>query len=460
MEIKLNRDAYELFHKGTLALQKCEQNGMRVDVPYMESMKVKLTKRINKAKRDIQKTELGRLGKKEYGEYFNIGSTDHLSKILFQKMGLKSTRFTKTGKPSLDEASMEALKVDGIPEILKIRKLEKLRDVYLGGFLREQVDGIVHPFFNLSLVTTYRSSSDSPNFQNIPKRDPKSMAIIRRAILPTEGNMLFEADISGVEVTTALCYHKDSNMFKYLTTEGSDMHGDVCSDIFKIKYNPENKEHKYMRSATKNGFVFPQFYGDYYANNAKGLSEWMELPHKSWGGENVGKFGIGSYLSSKGIKSYKSFENHIKDIEYDFWNNRFSEYGRWKKRWVKLYEKNGYVESFTGFRYSGIMERNKIINYPVQGAAFHCLLWILIRVSEILEERGFKTKIIGQIHDAIIFDVYPPELEELGHIISHTTSVALTKAWPWLIIPLKMEGELCGINESWDKKVDYQLPSY
>ena len=125
----------------------------------------------------------------------------------------------------------------GIPELdnlLRIRKLKKVRDTYLEGFLREQVNGYIHPFFNLHLVRTYRSSSDHPNFQNIPKRDKEAMNIVRRAIFPRPGHQLLELDYSGLEVRIAACYHKDKTMLRYIGDPHSDMHGDMAKQIFII----------------------------------------------------------------------------------------------------------------------------------------------------------------------------------------------------------------------------------
>ena len=163
-------------------------------------------------------------------------------------------------------------------------------------FEREQVKGILHPQFNLHNVISYRSSSDSPNFQNMPKRDKEIMKIVRSAIYPRRGNMLMEVDFSGLEVSIAACYHKDPVMMKYLTSDHSDMHGDMAQQIFLIKdFNRDLPEHKNLRQAAKNGFVFPQFYGDYYKNNAIGLCQWVSLPQTTW------KTGQGSQLPGENL---------------------------------------------------------------------------------------------------------------------------------------------------------------
>ena len=94
-------------------------------------------------------------------------------------------------------------------------------------------------------------------------------------------------------------------------------------------------------------------------------------------------------------------------FEDDFWNRRFKVYNRWKDKWWEGYQKNGYVSMYTGFRCSGIMRRNECINIPIQGSAFHCLLWSFIQVDKISREQNWKSRLIGQIHDAMVLDVHP-----------------------------------------------------
>jgi hypothetical protein len=291
------------------------------------------------------------------------------------------------------------------------------------------------------------------------------MNICRRAIFPREGHQLIEVDFSGLEVAVAACYHKDPTMMKYLKDPDSDMHGDMASQIFMLDDFDKKKhpEHKLLRAATKNSFIFPQFYGDYYANNAQGFcNSWLHLPiNGRWkAGVGVGMPGgdtIGDHLISRGIKGYQDFEDHMKKIENDFWSRRFYIYQKWKDTWVSRYQKNGYIDMYTGFRCSGIMKKNEVINYAVQGAAFHCLLWSFIQLDKILTG-NYKSRLIGQIHDAVILDIHPDELEEVAHIIKRVTCKDLLKAWPWISVPLDVEADLCPVDGSWNMKESYKLP--
>ena len=95
------------------------------------------------------------------------------------------------------------------------------------------------------------------------------------------------------------------------------------------------------------------------------------------------------------------------------------------------------------------MSKNDAINYPVQGAAFHCLLWSFIEISRILEERNMNSKLICQIHDAVILDVVPNELEDVKKLVQQVMCVDLKKHWDWIIVPLRVEFDIGEVNKSW-----------
>jgi DNA polymerase-1 len=454
--------AYDLIHNGILALARAEQQGMRIDTDYIKKQKKKLDRKIARYEKQIFESQLITEWRKKYGQKFNLNSTTQLGDMLYNERGLLPAKKTATGKGSTDEESLRTLGIPEINKLLDIRKMQKVKDTYLENFLREQVNDYLHPFFNLHTVVTYRSSSNSPNFQNIPKRDKEAMTLTRSAIFPRPGHQLMELDFSKLEVSIAACYHKDTTMMEYLRSDHNDMHGDLAAQIFKIdNFDKHRKDHALLRSATKNSFIFPQFYGDYYGNNAEALCGWVKLPHGKWKkaqGIEMEEGYISNHMISVGIKSYDQFVQHMKEIEDDFWNNRFMEYGKWKVRWWKKYQKRGYFDMYTGFRCQGVMGKNNALNYPVQGAAFHCLLWVLIEVDKMIFSEGWKSRIIGQIHDALILDVHPDELEDIGYRIKEIATIKLPEAWHWIIAPLGIDAELCPIDGSFATKEDYELP--
>lgn len=457
-----SKAAYKLFHKGILAFSRAEMQGIRVDVPYAEKKKARLTKKIERLENNLYQTKFYRHWSHHSKSKPNINSNTQLAYFLYKVKKLEPAKLTESGKGSTNDESLGQLNIPELNDILKIKKLKKIRDTYLEAFLREQVNEYIHPSFNLHLVRTYRSSSDRPNFQNIPKRDREAMQTCRKALYPRPRHQLLEVDYGSLEVRIAACYHQDPMMLKYIKNPASDMHGDMAKQIFKLpKLDRSIPEHKILRDAAKNGFVFPEFYGDYYRNCAEGLAcKWGELPQGRWKegqGIKMPEGTLSNHLISKGIKSYKQFEEHIKDIEDDFWKNRFPGYARWKKLWWKTYQKYGYLDMKTGFRCSGVMSHNEVINTPVQGAAFHCLLWSFVELDRIMIEEKWKSRLIGQVHDSIVLDVFPEELHHVAKVVRRVTCVDLPKAWKWISVPLEVDMELSGVDESWADKKEFTI---
>jgi len=453
-------EAYYLLHNGTLALARAENNGIRVDVQYLENKIFHLTRKIDRLDRKFKESKFYKDWEKSQEKEPNPNSSIQLSTFLYDEKKIKPPKTTATGRGSTDKDTLADLNIPELNYVLDMRKLKKIRDTYLEGFLKEQVDGWIHPFFNLHLVTTYRSSSDRPNFQNIPKRDKEAMKITRGALYPRKGHQLLEVDYGALEVRIAACYHKDPVMLKYIET-GHDMHADMMEQIFFLKYDRSKPDHNRLRSAAKNGFVFPEFYGDYYKNCATYLAkDWGKLPLGKWKsgqGVPVGDDFLSDHLMANGISNIFAFEKHLKVIEQDFWGRRFKRYARWQERWWRQYQKEGYVDLYTGFRCQGLLSRNDATNYPIQGAAFHCLLWSFIELDKLIQRKGWKSRIIGQIHDAIIFDAHPDELDELVKETVRITCDELPKTWDWINVPLSVDFEICDVDASWAEKKELVL---
>lgn len=448
--------AYKLMHDGILALRRAEQAGIRVDLEYIGREKEYMTATLDNLENEFFDTNFFKHWHHS-AKRVNIYSNDQLAHFLYDVKKLKVEKTTESGKGSTDEESLRQLNIPELNTLLRIRKLRKIRDTYLDAFEREQINGYIHPFYNLHLVRTYRSSSDSPNFQNIPKRDEEAMQICRKALFPRIDHQLLEIDFSGMEVRIAACYHKDPRMLKYINDPKSDMHGDMAQQIFKIdKFDKSIPSHTTLRQAAKNGFVFPQFYGDYYINCAYNMAcEWGKLPAGKWTsgqGIELSDGHLSDHLISKGINSLTKFEEHIKEIEDDFWNRRFKVYQDWKNEWWKAYKRNGYINLYTGFQCRGVMSKNDTINYPVQGAAFHCLLWCFIQVDKISREEHWNTRLIGQIHDSMLFDVDPNELTHVYKTVKDVASKRLPEEWKWIIVPMDVDAEIAQVNKSWAEK--------
>lgn len=456
----MNRlDGYNLLHSGLLALAQVEANGIRIDVPRLEATKRKLSKRIRVLREDLEASDVWKLWRKKYGLKANLTSKDQLAHILFSELGFTSVAETETGKPSTDESHLQYIDHPFVQSLLRFTKYEKARGTFLKGIERETVDGRLHPIFNLHLARSYRSSSDSPNFQNFPVRDKEISELIRSLFIASDGGVLVENDFKGIEVSVSACYHKDPNFISYITTPGKDMHRDMAAQIYCLEPSEVNKEARY---GAKNRFVFPQFYGDYYLSCAKTLWEWIEKAKL----QGPGGIPLKQHLKSQGIKKLGAcdpeqkplsgtFEKHVQEVENDFWNNRFMGYGRWRKRWYQQYLDRGYFDLLTGFRISGSLRRNMVVNYPVQGAAFHCLLWSLIQIQDTLTKYRMKAKIVGQIHDSLLGDVPEGELQNYLEIVERVATKDIRKHFKWLIVPLEIEYEICPPGTSWFSKKEF-----
>lgn len=455
-------EAYSLFHKGILALTRAELQGFRIDMEYIEKKKIYLTRKITRLEKEFRETKFFKHWQHTVRSTININSNAQLANFIYKIKKIKIEKETASGQGATDDDALMQMNIPELNNLLQIRKLKKVRDTYLGSFAREQVNGYIHPFFNLNLAITYRSSSDHPNFQNIPIRDEESMQICRRAIFPRPGHQLLEVDFKGIEVSVSACYNKDTKLLKYVSDPKTDMHRDMAKQIFKIdNFDRSIPEYDVLRQATKNGFVFPEFYGDYYKNCAVNmLCNWGKLPQgKFHSGEGISmpEGTLADHLISVGLGSFNLFESHLQKIEKDFWGNRFVEYAEWKDRWWNVYQKYGYVSLLTGFTCSGVMNRKEVCNYPVQGSAFHCLLWSFNELDRLMRKEKWDTRLVGQIHDSVILDVNPEELKYVANIAHRVTCEDLPKAWKWIITPMNVDMALCPVDASWAEKEKYKI---
>jgi DNA polymerase-1 len=450
------REGYELLHNGAIELAVVEGNGIRIDVPKLADTEVYLKDCIRDLRTELGKGEEWEMWRKRYGSKANISSRDQLASIVYEDLGFEVQDWTESGKPSTDEEALQKFEHPFITRLVRLTKYEKAFGTYLKGIRRELVGDRIHPVFNLHIVRTYRSSSDSPNFQNYPVRDKEISEIIRSLFIASPGCVLVENDFKGIEVAVAGCYHRDPNFISYITTPGKDMHRDMAAQLYMMEPKEVSKEARY---GAKNKFVFPEFYGDFYASCARALWDWIEKG-KLKGPGDVPLF---DHLKQQGIQRLGAcdpelkpvkgtFEHHVKEVEDDFWNNRFMIYGKWRKEWYGSYLERGYFDTFTGFRVFGSFSRNASVNYPVQGSAFHCLLWTLIEVNRALRKYGLRSKVVGQIHDSLIGDVRIDELRDYLSIVEEVVTVHLRKRYDWIIVPLEVEYEIAPEDGSWFDK--------
>lgn len=446
-----NLEGYNLLHNGSLAFAEMERNGFNIDREYLSEAIRRVDARAAYLAGEMRKTDMYKLWRRVFGQSLNLSSKNQLGELLFKKMGYIPVAFTKTGRPKTDAAALSHIKDQPLLEYYaEAEKLKKLSGTFLSGIQNNiSPDGRLRAFFNLNLAATYRSSSQDPNGQNMPIRDPLQGKIIRRAFIPSEGHRLVEIDYSSVEVRVAAAYHRDPQMLTYLTDPNSDMHRDTAADVFMLSPDKITKKMRHIGKTV----VFASFFGDYYVGLAKQAWTMMmrDTPELIDHLKTCGIMGLGDCDPQK-PPAPATFEKHMQKVENQMWEERFPVYNQWRKDRYRDYCNNGWFNNFTGFTFSGVLRRNVVINSPVQSSAFHCTLRSIIRLTELL--RGTGAKIVSTIHDSIILDVPECGFDDIIELCLYTMTTELKREWTWLDgIPIDAEPEACEVGESWyDKK--------
>jgi len=446
--------AYQLFHQGTQALAEVERAGMRIDVARLDSTVKEVGNQIEELISGMTQSGVWKLWKKRWGVKANLGSRYQLGPVLFEDMDYTSTSKTKTGRTQVNEESLEQVDNPFVKDYLRLEKLKKLQSTYLKGIRRETVNGFLHPSFNLHLVKSFRSSADSPNFQNIPIRDPEVGKLIRSCFIPREDHVLVEVDYSALEFRVAAMHWRDEAMIAYASDSTLDVHRDMAAECYCL---PVDRVPKKCRFFAKNQFVFPQLYGSFYANCARSLWGMISSAELTTD-DGVGLF---EHLADRGIDRLGScdgsrrpekgtFEKHIMEVETRF-RDKFPQWAKRKEQWWKKYRKCGWFDMMTGFRCQGVYSRNQLYNIPIQGPAFHLLLWSLIQVVRTLKRDKMRSRVVGQIHDSIVADVHRDELNEYLSLVKRVMTVDVREHWPWVVVPLEIEVEKSETN--WFEKV-------
>jgi DNA polymerase-1 len=468
-------EAYKLFHEGVQTLARVEHNGIKIDLDYLTKAEKGLDQKIKDIGAHLYDSEVYEIWRKLYGKKTNIDSADQLGRVLFDELKIPYVgERTATGKYSTDDEVLRTIDLPWVKKYLQRKKYYKARHTFLANIRNETVDGLLHPFFDLHTVQTFRSSSRSPNFQNFPSRDPEITKIIRTCFIAREGRQLLEMDFSGIEVRIACVYTKDPRLIDDFTTPGKDPHRDTAAQLFclPVEFLKANADwaKKTVRDWAKNRFVFPEFYGSVHFQCAPHI--WESIIEKGTDGYKFNLpdgTSIKKHLARKGIKELGevhpdvikeqggtragTYVHHVKKVEEDFWNNRFKGYTQWKKDWYAAYLKAGGFHTLSGFKVEGVMKRNEVLNYPIQGFAFHCLLWTLIQLDKWLRKNKMKSLIVGQIHDSMVLDAVPKEVPIILEKVKELVSQGLPRHWPCIIVPMEIEAELCPVGGSWyDKK--------
>ena len=378
-------DMYELFTNVEMplinVLTRMELNGIICDKSILDKMSTELSSKIELLTQDIYNLA---------GEEFNISSSKQLGIILFEKLGLKHAKKTKTGY-STDSKVLEKIINDHpiVPLIQEYRNLTKLQGTYVEG-LKNYImkDGKIHTIYKQTLTRTGRLSSTEPNLQNLPAKDELGR-LIRKAFLP-ENDMFLSADYSQIELRI-LAHISDSEELINAFVNGEDIHTFVASDIFEV---PKEDVTKIMRHTAK-----AVIFGIVYGISGFGL------------GENIGlsivdakKFINKYYELYPGVKKY--MENIVKEAKED---------GSVRT----LFKRKRVIEELNNPNYMLRMSGERIaLNTPIQGTSADIIKIAMVRIDNEIIKRNLKSKMLLQIHDELVFDVVKSEQKELEELVT------------------------------------------
>ncbi len=383
-------------------LADMEKEGINLDVEALKSFSKELEELIHKLEKEI--TEMA-------GEEFNIDSPKQLGDILFEKLKIvEKAKKTKTGQYQTNEDVLSKLinKHDIVPKILEYRSLKKLKSTYVDA-LPELVNprtGRIHTSYMQTVAATGRLSSNNPNLQNIPIRTEKGREI-RKAFIPRNDEYtLLAADYSQIELRIIAALSEDENM-KEAFIKGEDIHTATAAKVFGVKPEEVDREMRSKAKAVNFGII--------YGVSAFGLSQNLNISRTE---------------AKEIIDTY--FEQYPKLKAYMENNITFA-------------KEKGYVETIMQRRRNlkdinssnavvrGHAERNAI-NAPIQGSAADIIKLAMIHIHQEFEKQQFKSKMLLQVHDELVFDVYKPELEIIKPIIKEKMEHAVK-----LAVPLEVE---------------------
>jgi len=431
---KKMKKAIEFFTEGSLALAHAEYNGIIYDVELSKQTEARIAKKMDVIEQIVLSSD--ELKSWDKDKKFRVSAPGDITHLLFDVLGYECTEEnkTKTGRPKSDADTLEQYKnIPIVSYVLDWRRWAKAKTTYFEGYAREAVNGLIHTTFNLHNVDSFRSSSDSPNMQNPPKHDDVVARMFRATVKPRKGHRLIEYDYNSLEARIVATYNKDPHWIAYVSDPTTDMHRDMALRIFLKEKNFITDQERF---SAKNGFVFPTIYGSWYKNTAKNIWEMIEMETKL-------------HLKKNGITNLDDFTEHMRTIENWFWGDMFPAAYEWKEKTVKEFEKKGYIDSHLGFRYKAPMSINQLLNYQTQGTAFHCLLWAFTNVTKRMEKQRMKSKIISEIHDAMLIDAEPEEEDVLDHLVWLYGTQKIQDEFDWLIVPLLIKRESSDVDGSW-----------
>jgi len=376
-------------------LMEMECAGVALDTVFLSNMSVEMDVRLQTIQSDIYEMA---------GEEFNINSTQQLGAILFEKLKIHEVfkykpRRTKTGY-STDVQALESLSAHPLPKtLLDYRQLKKLKSTYIDALpkLINPRTGRLHTSFNQTVTTTGRLSTSDPNLQNIPIRTDLGREI-RKAFIPQNPEwLIMSADYSQIELKIMAHLSADKTLIESFR-EGEDVHRRTAAEIFNL--DPESVTDEYRRRAKTINF------GIMYGMGPYGLARRLSIPHSE-----AEQF-ITAYF-----ERYPGVNQYMTSIIADAYEKGYVTTLLNRRRYLpELKSSNRNIREFG--------ERTAI-NTPIQGTAADLIKVAMIRIGSNMRNAGYKSKMILQVHDELIFEVSREEQEDLKTMVRHEMENAI-----------------------------------
>ena len=370
-----------------------EFEGIKVDEHFLNNYSKELEVEEKKAEEQVYE---------QAGVRFNLASPKQLGEVLFEKLKLDpKAKKTKTGQYATGEDILTKLAVQHkiCDDILTYRELAKLKSTYVDTLplLINPKTGRVHTSYAQAVAVTGRLSSNNPNLQNIPIRTDKGREI-RKAFIPRDENhVLVSADYSQIELRIVAAISGDENMCEAFKT-GKDIHTATAAKVFNVEEKEVTKEMRYKAKSVNFGII--------YGQGAFGLSE---------------NLGISRTEAKEIIDNYKkqfpNIQKYMDDTIAFAKTNGYVQTLMGRKRWLKDI-------TSSNFTVRGFAERNAI-NSPIQGTAADMIKLAMINIHEAFKKKNFKSKMLLQVHDELVFDVLKTEIDLVKPVILECMQNAL-----------------------------------
>ena len=396
----------DLFKKIEMPLLKVlstmELNGIKLDSEFLKELSNKFHKELKELEKSIFKLS---------NQDFNLASPKQLGEVLFGQMKIiENPKKTKSGQYSTSEEVLSKLAEEHVivEKVLEWRSLQKLLNTYVDA-LPKQVDTKterIYAEFNQAVASTGRLSSNNPNLQNIPIRNPRGREVRKAFICENENYVMLSADYSQIELRVIAALSEDPNMISAFN-KNLDIHSSTAAKVFNVKLEDVTKEQRSNAKTVNFGII--------YGVSAFGLSNQTSLTRSE------SKLLIESYYDA-----YPKLKNYISSQINFARENGYVETILGRKRYLRdINSRNAIVR--------GAAERNAV-NAPVQGSAADIIKIAMIKIHEKFQKSNFKSKMLVQVHDELVFEVHKKELEQVKKIIK----IEMEQAYSFCV-PLKVD---------------------